>query len=391
MPRFFFGNFDFEYELTAPAGKRAGARRIAHQQTLAFAAAWLGLATPDDFVWSPRPLAADEFPDLAAAGVAVPRFVSSWDEVRNTADVEFVPWGWSNAALAIADKYGWSSSHPPLDVVRTVNSREFRWQLEQELGVALPASAIARSPDDLQSLISRHGDLPRGWILKANFGMSGRESVRGRGNGLPESQARWAAKRLESSGPILFEPLVERVAEAGVQIEIPCDGPPHLVGVCELIVDGSGVYRGSRFDAAFEPDDPWRPAVDVALAVASRLQSLGYFGPLGIDAMQYRDEAGQLRLRPLQDLNARFTMGRLALGFRRLLPPGWCASWLWARSERQAALEHPLPLSDDSVRHKARFLRTSPIAAKMNEPRSLLVIADSRATSSPRAFRETDY
>ena len=63
------------------------------------------------------------------------------------------------------------------------------------------------------------------------------------------------------------------------------------------------------------------------MRIAQRVQQLGYFGPLGIDAMQYRDEAGAIRLRPLQDVNARYTMGRLALGFGRVLRPGWCGTW----------------------------------------------------------------
>jgi hypothetical protein len=68
--------------------------------------------------------------------------------------------------------------------------------------------------------------------------------------------------------------------------------------------------------------------VDFEMRVAGTLQRLGYFGPLGIDAMRYRDDTGEIRLRPLQDLNARCTMGRLALGFARLLPSNWCGSWL---------------------------------------------------------------
>jgi len=35
--------------------------------------------------------------------------------------------------------------------------------------------------------------------------------------------------------------------------------------------------------------------------------------------MQYQDENGQLHIRPLQDINARWTMGRLSRGFRKLL------------------------------------------------------------------------
>jgi hypothetical protein len=42
---------------------------------------------------------------------------------------------------------------------------------------------------------------------------------------------------------------------------------------------------------------------------------------------RYRDPAGHERLRPLQDLNARFTMGRLTLAWRDWLPAGWSGAW----------------------------------------------------------------
>jgi len=37
------------------------------------------------------------------------------------------------------------------------------------------------------------------------------------------------------------------------------------------------------------------------------------------------------------DLNARMTMGRLALGWRRLLPAGWCGTWLHLPGKRAGA------------------------------------------------------
>jgi len=172
------------------------------------------------------------------------------------------------------------------------------------------------------------GNGPRGWLLKANFGMSGREAVRGRGTLLDEKTRNWAQRRLTAAGPITFEPIVERLAEAGIQLEVPQSGSPLLIGVTPLLVDGSGVYRGSRLGCPAKELEGWQPAVETAKRVARRIQQLGYFGPLGIDAMQYRDEAGESRLRLLQDINARYTMGRLALGFSRALPSGWCGTWL---------------------------------------------------------------
>jgi len=224
---------------------------------------------------------------------------------------------------------GCQALHPPLDVVKKVNSRAFRFTLEQEWDLGLPGAALMTSLDELHSVLRDAGDLPHGWLLKANFGMSGREALRGRGTVLEENPKNWALKRLASGGAIVFEPMVERISEAGVQFEIPqTDSKPELVGITPLLVDRGGVYRGSRLGCPPEEAENWQPAVEAGMRVALAVQRLGYFGPLGIDAMRYRDAAGNIKLRALQDLNARFTMGRLALGLRRLLPQGWQGTWL---------------------------------------------------------------
>lgn len=405
MPRLFVGNFDFEYELMAAGGASRRAPETVHSMSLALATAWLGLAEAEDYVLTTRPIVADDLPDLVAAEVGLPRFVTCAADIRDVAEIELVPWGWTVSAAALAAERGWRTAIPPLEVIRHVNSREFRLQLEQEFGVALPQAGVARSLGELRSLVAAAGELAHGWILKANFGMAGRESMRGRGAHVSDALARWVEKRLQSDDAIVFEPLLECVAEAGLQFDVPADAPPRLIGVAELIVDNSGVYRGSRFEtgagdrvatnqsasegeqienpsrestAPSTADTRWEAAVAVGLQVARRLQSLGYFGPLGVDAMQYRDAKGQQRVRPLQDLNARFTLGRLALGFRRLVPPGWCASWLWLPARRRTYSEGPQwPNITNSG--ESKILRTSPADDTGQQPQSLLLLASSLA------------
>jgi len=162
------------------------------------------------------------------------------------------------------------------------------------------------------------------------------------------------------------------VAEAGLQIEIPDVGPPVLVGITPLL-SKSGAYCGSRLGAP-EDSEPWADAIPLALEIAARVQSQGYFGPLGIDVMRYRDAEGQLRLRALQDLNARLTMGRLALGLIRQLTPGECATWL-----------HRLPTDVDRrsaiiKQLQSRFATCRLMSLSPDDPSSsLIVIAPSAA------------
>jgi hypothetical protein len=159
-------------------------------------------------------------------------------------------------------------------------------------------------------------------VIKAEFGMSARERILG-GRTATEADINWVRRRLERNGEVFFEPWVDRISEIGVQFDIPVDGTPRLVGLTPMQVDGRGQYAGSWFAYAnerFQSEEAlWEEAIEVATRAANRIQALGYFGPLGIDAMIYRDENGMPQIRPLQDINARWTMGRLSLGWKKLV------------------------------------------------------------------------
>ncbi|MBI5760512.1 MAG: hypothetical protein HZA46_18510 [Planctomycetales bacterium] len=113
--------------------------------------------------------------------------------------------------------------------------------------------------------------------------------------------------------------------------------------------------------------------------VAREVQRRGYFGPLGIDAMLFRDDAGQTRLRPIQDVNARYTMGRLALGWRRFLKLNEFGSWLhltWNVRNSATACDW-IAAARDSLPEDVRLLWTSPvgIGGHVARKQTVLVIA----------------
>ncbi|MGE5193794.1 MAG: hypothetical protein ACM3U2_14960 [Deltaproteobacteria bacterium] len=398
MPRIFLGNFDFEHDLARAAGGRASPAGddsvIAGQLVWASRRselfwAWLPVAKPDDFVIAPGRVDPHDFAGLTDLGLAPPHFVYPPRDLEALQGVELVPWGWTSSVVAFGRSNGWSCPSPPLEVVRHVNSRAFRFELEREWNVGLAGAAMVDSMDKLQAVLLEQESTPRGWLLKANFGMSGREALRGSGTILDEKTRNWARKRLAASGPIVFEPIVERIAEAGVQIEIPQIGPPQLVGVTPLLVDRSGVYRGSHFGCPASELEWWQPAVETGIRAAERLQRLGYFGPLGIDAMRYCDAAGEIRLRPLQDVNARHTMGRLALGFRRVLPAGWCGAWLHFNRRHLAGRALDTWLGDirNSLPAETIAAATSPrtIGSRPVEHQAVIVLV-----SSPESRRQAE-
>jgi hypothetical protein len=137
---------------------------------------------------------------------------------------------------------------------------------------------------------------------------------------------------------VFVEPWVDRVEEVGIQIEVPRIGNAQLAGITQLVCNDAGQYQGSWFtnppDAGGDFSNRWRTAVDIALRAAEKMQDRGYFGPLGIDALRYRLSDGSLHVRPLQDINARWTMGRLSLGWKSfLLPNKFGFWWHFARND----------------------------------------------------------
>src|SRR5262249_45365236 len=60
----------------------------------------------------------------------------------------------------------------------------------------------------------------------------------------------------------------------------------------------------------------------IVLALQGELKKLCYLGPVGIDAFVYRTIEGGCRLKPVVEINPRYTMGRLTLELMNHVAPG---------------------------------------------------------------------
>ena len=175
-------------------------------------------------------------------------------------------------------------------------------------------------------------------VVKEALGLAGQNSIRLWEPELLDSHRRWLAHACEQGRQLVVEPWLEREMDFSVQLEMTPRGL-KLCGYTTLINDLRGQFQANR--AA--PNHGQRLPADVlalfgeprdisvrlhgAYAEAMTLLEAGlreadYLGPVGIDAFVYRTPAGECRLKPIVEINPRYTMGRLAVELMKQTCPG---------------------------------------------------------------------
>lgn len=228
-------------------------------------------------------------------------------------------WGVTRRTYRLARSLGHALPDP--GVVQVVNDKRFSHGLEQELGIALPGSRIVDSLEQLQ-------DLSHDWVLKHPFGVSGRERRVGRAGCFSDSDRGWARKRLQQGWTLVLEPWVEGRRDFSHHFEVSREGGVSYLGACELLTDSGGGFLGNRVG-----EEPFTEALDAGTEAVRRVAEQGYWGPVGVDGF-----LAPGLVRPLVEINARFTFGRMTLELGRRMPAGFT----WHHRPTQTG-DYPLP------------------------------------------------
>ncbi len=61
---------------------------------------------------------------------------------------------------------------------------------------------------------------------------------------------------------------------------------------------------------------------EIFALLEDELRRANFFGPIGIDAFAYRDASEKIRLKPIVEINPRYTMGRLTVELMKHVAPG---------------------------------------------------------------------
>jgi len=264
------------------------------------------LAAPsqDDIVLLRRPPRDQHRDDLARFGLAFPETAALQDLEKIKAERKF------------GSVRPWATPTPLLSKAAT---HELRNRLPQDI-VPLPSAICEGDPSEFTALHPYQD-----WVAKQLDGAAGR--------GLHRFSK--DAPLLSSKGPFLIEPWVRKVREFSFLLHRSpaAEGGLRFLDIVHQRTNPAGQWESSESRAKHSQDLPpdqaellnrtALPTFKAALlpALESLLAENNFFGPLGIDSFFYRDDGDHLCWQPVVELNARWTMGRLAHQLRLKLAP----------------------------------------------------------------------
>jgi len=225
-------------------------------------------------------------------------------------------WGSSLALQAWAKERSLLYTMPSWDLVRRIHAKDF---------VATHTTRLLGS-----SILSSHDALDT-WLEKQQGPCVLKTPLLAAGRGhlllSKETKRQQAHDLFTNHGLLIAEPWVDRILDFSTQWELPAQGSPIYLGatICENTKHGG--YLGSVVGPESILFGSYLPFVTEHLihakALLTHIQALGFFGSIGFDAFIYRTLDGPC-LQPIVELNARKTMGWVALQLHKQHP--WSAA-----------------------------------------------------------------
>ncbi|GAB5444654.1 MAG: hypothetical protein Fues2KO_50030 [Fuerstiella sp.] len=386
--RLLFPNLTFEEELAGHVRSPSAATR---QISSELAPLMLHLADDEDRLITDDRL---EWPrhlqHLNARTIRVAQAARMAATSQTTPVQQFVPWGWSEVAFETARQCGITAESKIVAAqsVARVNGRDFNAQLDPVLGAATADWPFMK---DGQATFGRVCQDLAGWqravdrlasggyervVTKPQFAHAARNRLLTGTEDLNTQQRSWVLKQLQTPGMVYVEPWVDVQHQAGLQFQIEVRASDSaaadisIVARTGLLTDRGGRYRGTllwphpvsadcELMRAF--DDEWEDSVSFGAEVCRLAFEAGYRGPLGIDAFSFRTPDGTSGCRPCNDINARWTMGRVAVALRRHCTSDETAIWLHAEVRQiESILPSGLNSSGQPEDGDVRAIGTSP-------------------------------
>ncbi len=331
------------------------------------------LARESDIVLCERPPSVNFRLAMKDLGFKVPEFFQGDGDHRDSLaplvqrKVEsFEPWGWSRRAARLAvylvgprEEVRDRCPIPDIEDQSFVEifdktklpalRQEFRRQYSQYQNVLMDEwldGELAHTYERVEESVRKLSGMGVTAVIKVPFSAAGQGLIRIRPNEVISEVHQGKIKRtIKDHGRVLVEPWLERLFDMSILINVQPEQKNTLMGVTRFLTDARGQYFGHILgEPMFGMGDSTRALLikqvggdkslrqmvqDGAQHCATWLRQRGFCGRAGIDMFWFRHPLSPERigLRLLNEINARNTMGHLALGLAQHLAPGIPGVW----------------------------------------------------------------
>ena len=312
------------------------------------------LCRQDDIVLTTQKPSVEFLSRIKSAGFPLPEFV----ETKNVGDLKnrklgsLRPWAWGpdsfellkpvyasvtgekrddekrfNPEIAQLYSKTWSANF--LRKIISSKLQEHDWLCgENEIGVA-----VNSVEDALAAIAKIRAGGHHKIVVKEAFGVAGSNAMRLFEPEILPKQLRWLENKFVHKREFVVEPWLERDLDFSVQLEMTANGL-KLSGYTGLQCDARGQFVANfaeshhhkRIPAKIvslftEPKDISNQLLEfygeIFAALEIELRKIDFTGPIGIDAFVYRTENGAVKLKPVVEINPRYTMGRVLVELMR--------------------------------------------------------------------------
>ena len=295
-------------------------------------------------------------------GFAIPEFVEcSADSLAALAERKvnaLRPWGWSpDSAQLLAPLVAglprggegpcWSKAIRQLYAKSWSAARLGEFLAVEQADYLCGTDVVGTACATVEQALAQMGRLAEvgfdAVVVKAIYGSSGRGQIHCRGGQVRAEQRGRLENILRQQGQVVVEPWLDKVVDLSLHFDVGVEGAAAVAGWTRFLTDGRGQYHGAFVGSITAGLDEQvkrflygdgrdarrlaRLGEQLAEWLAEPLRVAGYQGPVGVDAMVYRD-GDCLRLKPIVEINPRTTMGRVALKLQQAVNSARTALWL---------------------------------------------------------------
>ena len=252
----------------------------------------------------------DEYSEYyRSCGLDCPQILPAGEQCSG---LDGVAWGWNNQAVERLTGAGARCINPGIAVVKKVNARSFGLSVNKKTGAGVSDAAYFLSKDELQKGLMSWKRFPL--VIKPDHGNAGYGFIRKMDPRLTDKESKNLDTLFANGSGVTVEPWLNRTVDISSICTISAKGGITGIRPYRSVQSSTGSFVADIMDPNDTTIAQWRDQLEEAVSTcAPELYSAGYFGPAGFDSFTYNDDAGNEKLARIIEINARHSMGNIAL------------------------------------------------------------------------------